>query len=90
MATTQENIEFIDCSTISIQYDATGRASLSFTVVRSDLEALQKTYTNLTFGGVTFEAVIMSASMKPVVGSASPPVSEGWAEWQMQMQGVGN
>jgi len=84
MATAQENIEFIDCSTISIQYEATGKATLSFTVVRSDINALEKLYTTLSFGGVTFNGVLMSASKKPIVGG------EGWTEWQLQIQGVGN
>jgi len=84
MAQAQENIEFIDCSTISIQYDATGKASLSFTVVRSDIEALQRVYTTIIFGNVTFQGALMSANMKPILGG------EGWTEWQMQIQGVGN
>ena len=84
MAQAQENIEFIDCATISIQYDATGRATVSFTVVRSDTSSLQKTYTVVTFGNVTFQGVLMSANKKPITGG------EGWTEWQMQIQGVGN
>jgi len=84
MAQAQENIEFIDCSTISIQYDATGKASLSFTVARSDTGSLKRVYTTITFGNVTFQGVLMSANMKPVLGG------EGWTEWQMQIQGVGN
>jgi len=84
MAQQQENIEFIDCSTISIQYDATGRASVSFTVVRSDTEALQRVYTTVVFGGVTFQGVLMSANKKPILGG------DGWTEWQLQIQGVGN
>ena len=84
MAQAQEDIEFIDCSTLSIQYDATGKASLSFTVVRSDIGALQKEYTTLVFGGVTFDGVLMSANKKPILGG------EGWTDWQMQVQGVGN
>lgn len=84
MAQAQENIEFIDCSTISIQYEATGRATLSFTVVRSDTESLKRVYTTITFGNVTFQGVLMSANKKPVLGG------EGWTEWQLSIQGVGN
>lgn len=79
-----ENVEFIDCATISIQYDATGGASVSFVVVKSDTNELEKVYTNLEFGGVTFTGLIMSAVQRVVIGSG------GWCEWQIQLQGVGN
>jgi len=78
-----EIIEFIDCSTISIQYDATGRASVSFTVVKNDDSTLRD-YSSLFFGGVNFTGVIMSAVQRPILGGG------GWVEWQMQLQGVGN
>ena len=84
MAQPQENIEFIDCSTIAIQYEATGKASVSFTVVRSDINDLQRVYTTVTFGNVTFQGILISANKKPITGG------EGWTEWQMQIQGVGN
>lgn len=78
-----ESAEFIDCGSISIQYDATGRASVSFVVV-TNKESLGKTYTSLEFGGVSFTGSLMSAVQKPIIGSG------GWFEWQMQLQGVGN
>lgn len=78
-----EAVEFIDCSTISIQYDATGKASISFTVVKNDDSTLSD-YSSLFFGGVNFTGVIMSAVQRPILGSG------GWIEWQMQLQGVGN
>lgn len=84
MAHAQENIEFIDCSTISIQYDATGKATVAFTVMRSDTEALKRVYTTVTFANVTFKGVLMSANKKLIIDG------EGWTEWQLQIQGVGN
>lgn len=84
MAHAEENIEFIDCSTISIQYEATGKATVSFTVLRSDTEALKNLYTRVTFGNVTFIGVLMNANKKVIPGG------EGWTEWQLQIQGVGN
>lgn len=78
-----ENVEFIDCGSVSIQYDATGQVSVSFVVVTNNY-SLTKVYTSLEFGGVRFIGSLMSAVQKPIMGSG------GWYEWQMQIQGVGN
>lgn len=76
-----EDVEFIDCSTISIQYDATGRATISFVIVKNDLRVLSKSYSSLSFGGISFyECLVMSAIQRPIIGSG------GWCEWQMQLQ----
>lgn len=79
-----DDIEFIDCASLSIQYDATGIASLSFVVLKNSMEDLTGTYTTLTAGGVDFEGVIMSKIQTPIIGSG------GWCQWQMQVRGVGN
>lgn len=78
------NIEFIDCASLSIQYDATGAVSLSFIVIKNNLDELVGAYTTLTAGGVDFEGVIMSKIQTPIVGSG------GWCQWQIQLRGVGN
>jgi hypothetical protein len=77
-------VEFIDCSSLSISYDATGKATVSLTVVRDDRNQITSTYTNRTWGGVRFDCVIMSSSQRPMIGSG------GWSEWSLQMEGVGN
>ena len=47
--------EFIDCSSLSINYDQLGRATLSFTVVAAAAQPNDtNAYTDLTFGGVRF------------------------------------
>ncbi len=79
-----EAIEFIDCATISIQYSATGAASVSFVVVKNDTNTLENDYSAPTFGGVNFDGIIMSAVQRVIIGSG------GWCEWQIQLQGVGN
>ena len=79
-----DDIEFIDCASLSIQYDATGIASLSFVVLKNSMENLTGTYTILTAGGVDFEGVIMSKIQTPIIGSG------GWCQWQVQVRGVGN
>lgn len=80
----ENNIEFIDCGSLSIQYDATGIASLSFVVIKNNMDDLDGTYTILTAGGVDFEGVIMSKIQTPLLGSG------GWCQWQIQIRGVGN
>lgn len=78
-----ENIEFIDCGSLSISYDATGKATISLTVVRDDPNPLQNTYTNRIWGHVFFSTIIMNESQSPIVGSG------GWNQWSIQMEGIG-
>jgi hypothetical protein len=77
-------VEFIDCSTVSITYDATGKASVSFTVVKNTTDDLSNLYTRVTFANRTFTGSLMSVVKRPIFGS------DGWCEWQLQLQGVGN
>jgi hypothetical protein len=79
-----EVVEFIDCGSLSISYDVTGKASVSLTILRSDRNELQETYTNRRWGGVQFDCVIMNLGQRPILGTG------GWSEWSMQMEGVGN
>jgi len=76
-------VEFVDCSSMSIQYDATGKASLSFVVLKDSVSSLSNSYTHMTVGGVSFVGSIMSLSKTPILGS-------DWFEWRLQIQGVGN
>lgn len=78
-----ENIEFIDCGSLSISYDATGKASVALTVVRDDRLPLQGSYSNRRWGGVQFDLIVMSANQSPIIGSG------GWNQWALQMEGVG-
>ncbi len=76
--------EFIDCSSLSVSYDATGKASVSLTVLRCDSNEINYSqYINNRWGGVDFDLVLMNASQKPIIGST-------WYEWGLQMEGVGN
>jgi len=77
-------IEFIDCGSLSISFDATGKASVSMTVLRDDSESIDfDSYNNGTWGGTHFDLVTLAASQKPIVGG-------GWYEWNVQLEGVGN
>jgi len=79
-----ENIEFIDCGSLSISYDVQGIASVSITVIRDDDKSLQKTYTSKRWGGVLFDLGLMRAQQQPIIGSG------GWNQWAVQLEGVGN
>ena len=79
------NCEFIDCSSLSINYDATGKATVSLTVLRCDNNEISYSNYNSSnvWGGVSFNLIIMSASQKPIMGST-------WHEWGLGMEGIGN
>jgi hypothetical protein len=75
-------IQFIDCPSVRIQYDQTGKATVSYVVYTStsnlNVAALRPVY----YGGVTFNGSIMS-----IVPSAIP--GGCWFQWQIQIQGIG-
>jgi len=68
-----EQFEFIDCATISIQYQVTGLANVSFTVVSTEQEpgVLPPTrdYTQLTFGGIDFKGYVTQLDSSIIQGS---------------------
>ncbi len=63
-----QQFEFIDCSTLNINYDVRGIVTLSFSVI-STSGGLQNVYTSLTFGGVTFNGFITSVDINPIPGT---------------------
>ncbi len=67
-----EVFEFIDCATISIQYQVTGLANVSFTVVSTEQipgVVPIRDYTQLTFGGVDFKGFVTQLDSGIIVGS---------------------
>jgi hypothetical protein len=79
----KELIEFIDCGSLSISFDATGKASVSLTILRNDnLMYKVENYTNRTWGQTLFDLITMSASAESLVGG-------DWTQWSVQMEGVG-
>jgi len=77
-------VEFIECASISIGYDVTGKVSISMTVVRDDMSNLTGNYTDQTFGGVDFDLGVLSANQTIIMGSGD------WAQWSLQLEGVGD
>ncbi len=54
-------VEFIDCSSLSITYNARGDVTLSFTVI-SD-QGLLNNYNTLIFGSITYTGWIISVNI---------------------------
>lgn len=85
-----EEFEFIDCPSISIAYQATGLASVSFTVVSTwqvPGENPYRDYTQLTFGGVDFRGFI-TGLQSDVIPASIPVVFEH--KFSLTMTGCGN
>jgi len=62
--------EFIDCSTISINYDLLGQATIGFTVVASEQQPIDTSvYTDLIFGGVRFTGFITNLEIRRITGT---------------------
>jgi hypothetical protein len=59
---------FVDCASVSINYDQLGIATISFTVV-SVSNTPSGDYTTMIFGGVTFTGVITSLEIRRIPGA---------------------
>jgi len=73
-----ESFEFIDCSTISIQYQQNGLATVSMTVVSTfQIPGLNppRDFTQLTFGGIDFKGFITQLSSS-IIPASIPSVFE--------------
>ncbi len=74
-----EQFEFIDCATISIQYQQTGLANVSFTVVSTEQEPgvlpPVRDYTQLTFGGIDFKGFVTQLDSS-IIPASIPNVFE--------------
>ncbi len=84
-----EVFEFIDCSSISISYQVTGLATVSFTVVStSQVPGINppRDYTQLTFGGVDFAGYITSLDSQ-IIPASIPSVFEH--QFSLIMSGCG-
>jgi len=76
-------VEFIDCASLSINYDVTGKVTASLTVVKDDSgPPTWGLYKSPTWGSENFDFVIMGANRKTIIGS------NGWYDWGLQMEGV--
>ncbi len=75
-------VEFAECSSLSISYDATGKVSASLNVLRDDSNEINyDSYTDSRWGNENFDLIIMAASQRPIIGGP-------WHEWGLSMEGV--
>jgi len=73
-----EQFEFIDCPTISIQYQQNGLANVSFTVVSTEqVPGINpvRDFTQLTFGGIDFKGFITQLASS-IIPASVPAVFE--------------
>lgn len=73
-----EQFEFIDCPSISIQYQQNGLASVSFTVVSTEqIPGVNpsRDFTQLTFGGIDFKGFVTQLASS-IIPATTPAVFE--------------
>lgn len=63
-----DDFEFIDCSTINVNYNVTGEATITFTVV-STYTSLNGDYTNMVFGGVRYTGYLTDVTISKIPGT---------------------
>jgi len=74
--------EFVECGGWSVSYDATGKATISASVITSS-NNIGGSYETWNEGGVRFTGSVMSLKGSPMMGSG------GWVQWSIGWQGVG-
>jgi len=57
---------FIECTSLSIQYDVLGVATVSYTVVTDTPDFAGQLYNQITAGGQTFTGYITNASINSI------------------------
>lgn len=73
-----ESWEFIDCATISIQYQINGLATVSFTIVSTEpIPGISppRDFTQLAFGGVDFKGFVTQVDSS-IIPASIPTVYE--------------
>lgn len=56
-------VEFIDCSSLSINYNARGDVTLNFSVISDKVADALSEYNNLSFGGVRYTGWVTSVNI---------------------------
>jgi hypothetical protein len=74
--------EFVECGGWSVTYDATGKATISATIVTNS-NTIKGQYNNWSVGCRQFKGSLMSLRGTPIMGS------EGWIQWSLSWQGIG-
>ena len=66
------NVEFIDCTSLNISYDIMGLVTVSYTVIHNSFKFV--TYNSISAGDKSFSGYVINASVNAV------PHSEVWYE----------
>ena len=74
-----EDVEFIDCTSLSISYDIMGIATVNFTVVKNSPGFPTTSMNVISAGGRVFEGYVTSASLTPI------PNAAGWYETRVTL-----
>lgn len=72
-----EKVEFIECTSLNMNYDNMGLVALSYTVVHTEKKFI--TYNTIDAGGINFSGYVNNAAMNPI------PDAEGWYETAVSM-----
>jgi len=72
------SIIFIECSSLSINYDVFGIATVSFTIVADDNDVDLEGYRTLTIGNATYTGYITAVTVKPITGTT-------WHEYSVSL-----
>lgn len=68
----REVFEFLDCASLNISYAQNGLATISFTVVSTEIlpgVTPPRDFTQHTFGGIDFKGFVTGLSSAPILGS---------------------
>ena len=74
--------EFVECGGWSVSYDATGKATISATII-TDSNSISGDYNNWSIGCRYFKGSVMTLKGSPLIGSG------GWTQWSISWQGIG-
>jgi len=66
------NVEFIDCTSLNISYDIMGLVTVSYTVIHNSFKFV--TYNSISAGDKSFSGYVINASVNSI------PHSEAWYE----------
>lgn len=77
------NVEFVDCTSLSISYDVMGIASVNFTIVRnSEGWPTASIMNRVEAGGRVFEGYVTSAGLSQI------PNTSGWYETRVTLTSI--
>jgi len=78
-----DNVEFIDCTSLSISYDVMGIATVNFTIVKNSLQwPSEQLMNHIEAGGRRFDGYVTDASMTQI------PFTSNWFECRVTLVAI--